>query len=162
MIFRIIFSDLDTIGEILVEATPLVLTGLSFAFAYRANLFNIGAEGQLYMGAFAATVVGIYLRGVPVIIHIPLALAAGFLGGGLWGFLAGWAKIKYKASEIITTIMLNYIAIHWISYLVTGPMMDPIGNLPQTQRISNSALLPIIIPGTRVYLGLMVSLFCVL
>ena len=140
----------------------MIFTGLSFALAKRCGLVNIGAEGQLYMGGFLATVVGIYIKGLPIYIHLPLAIAAGFIGGGLWGLLAAWLKIKFGASEVITTIMLNYIAIHWISYLVTGPMKEPPGNFPQTPQVEITAQLPRILEGTRLHLGLIIALLAIL
>ncbi len=150
------------IGETLIKAVPLIFTGLSYALANRCGLINIGAEGQLYMGGFLATAVGIYFKGLPVFIHLPLAIISGFIGGGLWGFLAGWLKVKFGASEIITTIMLNYVAIHWVTYLVTGPMKEPPGTFPQTPVVELSAQLPRIVPGTRLHLGLLVAILAVL
>lgn len=155
------FNNIGSIGEIFVVAIVLSLTGLSFAFAYQANLFNIGAEGQLYMGAFLATFFAIYLKGLPMVIHLPLTLMAAFFGGGLWGWLSGWMKIKFNASEIITTIMLNYVAIYWVNYMVTGPMMAPTGNIPQSEHIPTSATLQIIFPGSRVHFGLILAIFCI-
>jgi len=155
------FNNIGAIGEIFVEAIVLSLTGLSFAFAYQANLFNIGSEGQLYMGAFLATFFAIYLKGLPMVIHLPLTLMAAFFGGGLWGLLSGWMKIKFNASEIITTIMLNYVAIYWVNYMVTGPMMAPTGKLPQSEYIPTSAKLQIILPGSRVHFGLILAIFCI-
>ncbi len=152
----------QAIGETIVKMTPLIFTGLSFALASRCGLTNIGAEGQLYMGGFLATAVGIYLNGLPMIIHLPLAIIAGFIGGGLWGLLAGFLKVKFGASEIITTIMLNYIAINFISYLVSGPMTEPPGNMPQTPRVLTTAVLPRIFSGTRVHLGFIIALAAIL
>lgn len=154
-------GNTNAIGETLVKTTPLIFTGLSFALAKRCGLINLGAEGQLYIGGFLATVVGIYLKGLPLFIHLPLAILAGFIGGGLWGILAAWLKVKFGASELITTIMLNYVAIHWVSYLVTGPMKEPPGNFPQTPAVELSAQLPRILPGTRLHLGLLVALLTI-
>jgi len=151
-------GSVNAIGETLVKTTPLLFTGLSYALARRCGLFNLGAEGQLYMGGFLASVVGIYIKGLPIFIHLPFALIAGFIGGGLWGLLAAWLKLKFGASELITTIMLNYVATHWISYLVTGPMKEPPGDFPQSAQIEISAQLPRIVAGTRLHLGLIVAL----
>ncbi|MEW6621522.1 MAG: ABC transporter permease [Bacillota bacterium] len=152
----------NAIAETLVKTTPLILTGLCFAFAFRCGLINIGAEGQLYMGAFLSVVAGIYLVGLPGYIHIPLALFAGFLGGGLWGLLTGWLKVRFGANEIITTVMFNYLAIYWVSFLVSGPLKEPPGNFPHSAQVALTAQLPRILEGTRLHLGLLVALLAVL
>lgn len=151
----------NAIAETLVKTTPLIFTGLSYAAAKRCGLINLGAEGQLYMGGFLATTVSLYLQGLPIYIHLPLAILAGFIGGGLWGLLAGWLKIRFGASEMITTIMLNYIAQYWVSYLVGGPMMEAGGKMPQTAPIPLTAILPRILSGTRLHLGIVIALLSV-
>ncbi|MCK4826464.1 ABC transporter permease [bacterium] len=155
-------GSVNAISETLVKMTPLILTGLSYAFAYRAGLINIGAEGQLYMGGFLATYVGVAFSGLPMMLHLPFALLAGFLCGGLWGLLVGWLKVKFGANEIITTVMLNYVAIYLISYLVNGPMKAPPGNFPQSEPVAASALLPRILPGARLHWGLLVAILAVI
>jgi simple sugar transport system permease protein len=155
------FGSLNAIGESLVKTIPLIFTGLAYALAARCGMVNIGAEGQLYMGGFLATLTGVYLAKLPGFIHLPLAVLAGFIGGGLWGLLAGWLKVKFGASEVITTIMLNYIAQYWVGFLVSGPMKEPPGDFPQTMPIAATAVLPRLIPGTRLHLGIVLALFCV-
>jgi len=150
-------GNINALGETFVKATPLVFTALSYAFAYKAGLINIGAEGQLYMGGFLATLVGTNFQGLPMYIHLPLAIIAAFIGGGLWGLVVAWLKVRFNANEIITTVMLNYIAMNWISYLVTGPMKAPPGNYPQSKDILSTALLPNILPGSRLHLGLLLA-----
>lgn len=152
----------NSIAETLVKSAPLIFTGLSFALAYRCGLINIGAEGQLYMGGFASALAGIYLQGLPLIVHLPLALAAGFIAGGLWGLLAGWLKVRFGASEIITTVMLNYVATYWVSYVVTGPMKEPPGTFPQTALVAATAQLPRILTGTRLHLGFLVAILALI
>jgi ABC-type uncharacterized transport system permease subunit len=154
----------NSLAETLIKATPICLTGLGVAFAYRCGLVNIGAEGQLYMGALASTAMGIYgaAWGLPTIIHLPLTLLAGFLAGGIWGSVPGWLKAKYGINEIINTIMFNYIAIYLISYAVTGPLKEQPGFMPQTALIPRSATLPIFLKGTRLHLGFVVALLCVM
>jgi general nucleoside transport system permease protein len=151
-------GSVKSVTETLVKSVPLIFTGLSFAVAKRCGLINIGAEGQLYMGGFFSTAVGIYWDFLPPGIHLLLALFAGILGGGIWGALAGWFKVRFGASEIITTIMLNYIAIHFISFLVTGPMKEPKGEFPQTSLVAPGAQLPRLIDGTRFHLGFFLAL----
>jgi simple sugar transport system permease protein len=155
------FGNKNAIGETLVKTIPLIFTGLGYALAARCGMVNIGAEGQLYMGGFLSTLTGVYITNLPGVIHLPLAVLAGFIGGGLWGLLAGWLKVKFGASEVITTIMLNYIAQFWVSFLVTGPMKEPPGTFPQSSPILETAVLPRIISGTRLHLGIVLALLCV-
>lgn len=146
------------LAETLVKASPLTLTGLSFALAFRCGLINIGAEGQLYFGGLASILVAIHFKGLPLLLHLPLAVAAGFVGGGLWGLFAGWLKVRFGASEIITTVMLNYVAIHFVGFLVTGPLKEPPGMFPQTAEAALTAQLPRLLPGTRLHLGFLIAL----
>jgi simple sugar transport system permease protein len=155
------FGSMNAIGESLVKTIPLIFTGLAYALAARCGMVNIGAEGQLYMGGFLSTLAAVYLTDLPGFIHLPVAVLAGFIGGGLWGLLAGWLKVKFGASEVITTIMLNYIAQYWVSFLVSGPMKEPPGAFPQSMPIAETAVLPRLIPGTRLHLGIILALFCV-
>ena len=152
------FGDLRTFTEVLIYATPLILIGSGLAVAFRCNIWNIGAEGQFYAGAVASAAIGIYVHGLPVYLDVPLILLAGLTGGALWGMLAAWLKIRFNASEIVTTIMLNYIAIVGTSYLVTGPMIEKDGHYPQTDLIDPSAMLPRFLPPTRLHIGFLVAL----
>lgn len=102
-------------GEWIVSSSPLILTGLAVAFGFRTGLFNIGAEGQLIVGAFAAVAVGI-LGNIPKFIHLPMTLLAAALAGAFWGFIPGILKAKFKVHEVVVTIMLNYTALHLINY----------------------------------------------
>jgi len=154
------FGSKNAIGETIVKTTPLIFTALSYAMAKRCGMVNLGAEGQLYIGGLCSAIVGLYLN-VPMVLHIPLTVLAGFIGGGLWGMLAGALKIKFGASEMITTIMLNYIANYVINYLVGNVIKEP-GDLPQSAKIAATAQLPRLIPGTRIHLGIILALLCVL
>ena len=127
--------------ESLVQATPYIFGGLSVALGFRAGLFNIGAEGQIFIGALTSVFVGYAVTGLPAIIHIPLALLAGALGGALWGFIPGYLKAKTGAHEVIITIMLNYISFKLSDYLINGPMHDPDEFTPKTPWIQESAQL---------------------
>lgn len=120
-----VFGSLYDIGETLREITPLVLTGLSVAFAFRTGLFNIGAEGQYILGAIGATIVGVSFSGLPAIVHAPLAIIAGALLGGVWGAMAGWLKATRGVNEVITTIMLNWIALYLSNYIVSRFLIEP-------------------------------------
>lgn len=150
------FGSVYGITNTLSKATPLIFTGLSFALAKKAGLLNIGAEGQLYLGGLCSVLVGVYIHGLPTPIHLLLAVLAGFAGGGLWGLLAGWLKVRFGSSEIITTVMLNYTAIFFIAYMVNGPIMD--GNLPQSKALPPSATFPNMIPGTQLHLGFAIAI----
>ncbi len=148
----------NAIGETLVKASPLVFTGLSFALAFRCGLINMGAEGQLYLGAIGSVLVGVYVTGLPAVLHLPLAVAAGFIAGGLWGLLAGWLKVKFGASEIITTVMFNYVAVFLNGFLVTGPIKEAPGVYPQTALVASAARLPRLLSGTRLHLGFVLAI----
>jgi simple sugar transport system permease protein len=152
------FGTRNNWGETLVKMVPLLLAGLGTALAFRARIFNIGAEGQIYMGALGAAVVGLFLGDLPAVLGIPLVLTAGFVGGGLWGGIAGWLKKQFQANEIIVTLMMNYIAIAFVSYLLSGPWRDPAGTEPFTARLAEGTWLPVILPGTRLHAGLVVAL----
>ena len=129
------------LSESLVATTPYIFGGLAVALGFRAGLFNIGAEGQLFMGAVFAVFVGYSLTGLPWIVHLPLALAAGALGGAAWAFIPAILKAKVGAHEVITTIMMNYVAFRLTDWLLTGPMQRP-GSVPVSPMIEPSAYLP--------------------
>jgi len=152
------FGDLFSIGETLENTTPLILTGLAVAFAFRTKLFNIGAEGQFLIGALAATWVGVNLP-LPPVIHLIIALSAGFIAGGLWGGIAGLLKATRGVHEVISTIMLNFIALFFASYMVSGPMKEVSElDIPQTAKVLPSAQLMKILPPSRLSAGIIVAL----
>jgi len=140
------FGSMRAIGRTLEKATPLIFSGLAVAFAFKAGLFNIGAQGQLLFGAITAAAIGFGIDGLPAIIHIPLALLAGALAGALYGAIPGVLKVYTGAHEVITTIMLNYIAINITDYLADGPWKDASeGNIvARTPPIADSASIPAI------------------
>src|SRR5262245_36832057 len=149
----------QALSETGVAATPYILTGLAVALGFRGSVFNIGAEGQLYMGALGAVVVGYTVGGLPIWAHLPLALAAGALGGALWGAVPGILKAKLGAHEVINTIMMNYIAIKLVDYLVKYVLRDPTASLDRTPYILATADLPAVFdPHTRLHAGLLVAL----
>jgi simple sugar transport system permease protein len=149
----------DPLSETLVSTTPLILTGLSVALAFRAGLFNIGAEGQLYIGALLAAIVGFTFTGLPGFIHLPLALIAGFVGGALWGFVPGILKARTGAHEVIVTIMLNFVAYNFINWALKTDLVQREGRPdPISKIIEPSAALPPLIPGLRADWGIIVAL----
>lgn len=127
--------------ESLVVSTPYIFAGLSVALGFRVGLFNIGAEGQLFIGAATTVTAAIFLKNLPPIVHIPISLLAGFIGGGIWGFIPGWLKAKTGGHEVINTIMMNYIAFRLSEYLLRGPLKNPEGFTPVSAGIEESAKL---------------------
>ncbi len=145
--------------ESLVASTPYIFGSLAVALGFRAGLFNIGVEGQLTIGAIFAAFVGYSITGLPAIIHIPLALLAGALGGALWGFIPGWLKVKTGGHEVINTIMMNYVAFRISDWLLSGPMMRPDSFNPVSPTIQESAMLPQFFgPPIRFHLGFFIAL----
>ncbi len=146
--------------ESLVNATPYIFAGLAVALGFRSGLFNIGVEGQLFVGATASAYVGYAIKGLPGIIHMPLALLAGALAGGVWGLIPGWLKAKTGAHEVINTIMLNWIAFRLTEFLLSGPMSRPdSGGLPITPIIEKSAEIPQFFQAPiRLHLGFFIAL----
>lgn len=138
------FGDVDAFTRTLEKATPLVFSGLAVAFAFKAGLFNIGAQGQLLFGAIVAAALGFAIDGLPAIIHAPLALLGGALAGALFGAIPGALKTYTGAHEVITTIMLNYIAINITDYLADGPWKDSsLSNVvARTPVILDTAVIP--------------------
>jgi len=152
---------LNPISETILSSTPLMLTGLAVALAFRAGLFNIGAEGQLQIGALAAVLVGFSFTGLAWFIHLPLALLAGAIGGAAWGFIPGALKARTGAHEVITTIMLNFVAFRMVDYALRTPLYQRPGRTDQISKIVEpSATLPQLIehPLLRAHWGIFVAL----
>lgn len=157
------FGGLRQFDETLLKAIPFIFTALSFAMAKRCGIINLGAEGQFAIGALMGTIVGVSFPNLPLYLHLPLTLIAGFLGGALFGLIPAVLKVQFGASELITTIMLNYIAKELISYFVNGPIMDSASSsYPQSAPIPETARLGRLIPGMRVHWGLVLALLAVL
>ncbi len=135
------FGSVNAVGRTLEKATPLVFGGLTVAFAFKAGLFNIGGQSQLLVGALVAAVVGFKLD-LPFIVHLPLALLAGALAGALFGAIPGALKAYTGAHEVITTIMLNFVAINITDYLTNSVFKDPVGIVARTPRILETARIP--------------------
>ena len=150
------FGDIYGIGQTLTQATPIIFTALAFLFAFKAGLFNIGAEGQFLVGALAATIVGLSFNGLPNIIHVPLALVTGAFFGGLYALIPAILKTKLGAHEVITTMMLTYVAIYITGYLVTDIFKAP-GWVSQTSRISPTAELPRILQPTQLSASILIG-----
>lgn len=145
--------------EVVARATPLILTGLAVAVAFRARLYNIGAEGQLYMGALAAVFVGSGRFDGPMPLMIAAVLVAGALAGALMMLVPTLLKVKLGADEVVVTLLLNFVVALFVQMMIEGPMKDPMSlGWPQTEAILDSATLPKLVEKTRVHAGLIVAL----
>lgn len=145
-------------GNTLTKTTPLLLTSLGVLVALKAGQFNIGGEGQIYMGGLGSALVGLYVKGLPLAIHLPLALLVGFFFGVVWGLIPGYFKAVRGISEVITTLLLNYVAQNFISYLVSGPMIESGAPSPFSPKLAQTAQLPIILPQTQTHAGILIAL----
>ena len=154
--------ELTLVADMLVRATPLILAGLAVALAFRGGVFNIGAEGQLLAGAAASTAVTLALSKLPGTLVILAAAVAGAAAGALWAAIAAELKRRFHVLEIISTIMLNFVAIHLVSYLVRGPLQESTGIYPQTETFVLAARLPVVLPGTRLHLGFVAAVLIAL
>lgn len=150
----------SAISETIVAATPLIFGGLAVALAFKAGLFNIGAEGQLLVGAMTATIVGFTFKSLPALVHLPLTILAGFVGGGLWGFVPGFLKAKTGAHEVISTIMMNYIAYRLVDYMLKTDFVRRTGRTdPISKAVAESAHLPRLLGDSyRIHAGIILAL----
>lgn len=152
-------SDLYGLGELLVKAMPILLCALGLALAYQARVWNIGAEGQLLVGALAGSAVAIQLLDWQSRWALAWVLLAGTTAGALWAGFAAWLRTRFNANEILTTIMLNYIALNLLLYGVHGPLKDPDGfNFPQSALFGEASRLPALFEDSRVHLGALFGL----
>ncbi|UFJ39495.1 ABC transporter permease [Brevibacillus humidisoli] len=142
----------------LTRATPIILIGLGVALAFRAGFFNLGAEGQMVLGAVSAALTALYLPG-PGWVKLIAALLAGFLAGGLWSILAGWLDAAFRLNLLITTLLMNYIAALFAGYLVTEPFKDTSGSaaMAQTPMIDNTVWLPKLFSGMSLHAGFLIA-----
>ena len=155
-------DSLYGVGELLLKATPLLLCGLGLALGFRANVWNIGAEGQLTMGAIAGGGVALWLGDSSAPWGLPLMLLAGALGGMAWAAIPAFLRTRFNTSEILVSLMLVYVAYLTLSYLVHGPLRDPAGyNFPQSKMFGDAAMLPLLIEGLRVNAAFPLSLVVV-
>ncbi len=150
--------------EVLVKATPLFLTGLAIVFAFRCGYYNIGAEGQLYAGALAAAWLGQtpLAHTLPVLLMVPLIALAGFLGGLAWAWLPAWLRTRLSVDEVVTTLLLNSVMLYLINAVLQTWWLDPITNWPQSPRIAPNAQFFVIVPRSRVHIGLVIGLLVML
>ena len=152
-------TTLYGVGELLLKATPLMLIAVGLAAGYRANVWNIGAEGQLTMGAIFGGGVALLFQESASLFVLPLMLAAGVLGGMLWAAIPAYLRTRFNANEILTSLMLVYVATLTLSLLVHGAWRDPEGfNFPQSRMFGDAALLPVMLPETRLNIALLLAL----
>ena len=157
------FGSNYALGSTAVKAVPLLLVGVGICIAFRANVFNIGGEGQIAMGGLAGAATALSAPGLPSVALIPLVLLAGAAGGAAWGAIPGVFKAYFNVNEILSTIMLNLVAVQLMNYLLAGPMVDKSltgsvgGLIPQTQLLSKNSWLPIVVPGTQLHLGVVIA-----
>ena len=155
------FGSTNALAETLVKATPLLFIGLGICIAFRGAVINIGGEGQMVVGAILATLVGLTLDDWPGWAAITLALIGGFVGGAIWGGIPGLLKAYFNVNEILSTIMMNAIAVQGMNFLLRGPMIDPAqaelaSKIPQTARLIEAYHLPRLVP-TRLHLGALIA-----
>ncbi|MBT3389465.1 MAG: ABC transporter permease [Chloroflexi bacterium] len=155
------FGSTNAIAETLVKATPLLLVGLGICISFRGDVINIGGEGQMVIGAIFATLLGLTLTDWPGWAVIPLSMLAGFLGGAIWGGIPGFLKARFNVNEILSTVMMNAIAVQLMNFLLRGPMIDPAqaelaSQIPQTARLLEVFRLPRWVP-TRLHLGALIA-----
>lgn len=151
-------ATLAFVIDMLVHATPLIITGLAVAIAFRAGIWNIGADGQFIAGATAAAWVGVSAPAEIGWFALIVALVAGAIAGGIWAALAAWLRSRFGVLEVISTIMLNFIATYGASYLVRGPLQEPTHIYPQTSGIVSGAHMPILVADTRLHWGFVIAL----
>ncbi|MBL6957582.1 MAG: ABC transporter permease [Rhodospirillales bacterium] len=155
-------SSLDGIAELFVKATPLVLIAIGLSFGFQANVWNIGAEGQLTIGALASGGLALAFYDVDTPFLLPGMMIAGVLGGMTWAAIPAFLKTRFNTNEILTSLMLTYVALLVLSYLVHGPWKDPEGmNFPESRLFHEAAQLPVILEGTRLHLGGLLALLAV-
>jgi len=153
-----------SISEVLVKAAPLLIIGLGIAIAFNASIWNIGAEGQFYMGALFATWLALALSFLPGYILMPLSMLAALVAGGLWGGIVGYLRARFGINEIIVTVMMNYIALYIVKFMVQVPLREKLTSgigFPRTDPIPEATWLPRILPGTRLHAGFILALVLV-
>ena len=156
------FGGSYALSSTAIQAVPLLLVGVGICIAFRANVFNIGGEGQIAMGGLLSAATALAFPDLPGFILMPLVLLAGALGGAIWGAIPGFFKANYNVNEILSTIMLNLVAVQVMNYLLAGPMVDQSpssvgGLIPETKVLPASAQLPILVSGTQLHLGVPIA-----
>ena len=156
------FGDADALADTAIKSMPLLLVGIGICIAFRASVINIGGEGQMIAGAIVSTLVALALPDLPRVLLVPLVLIGGLVGGGIWGAIPGALKAYSGVNEILSTIMLNIVAVQLMNFLLRDMIMDPYekvgGRIPQTRRLSENSDLPLLPGDTRIHIGVLVAL----
>ena len=157
-----VFGNLYGFTQSLAKATPLLLVGLGICIAFRASVINIGGEGQIIAGALMSTWFSLHFRTLPGYMLLPSTIIMGFLAGAAWGFIPGILKVRFSVNEILSTVMMNAIAIQLMNFLLRGPLMDPVGIaegtfLPQSERLPRQVWLPRLVPQTLLHAGAIIA-----
>lgn len=159
ILFASLFRDAYTFADIFVKATPLIFTALSFAFPYKANLYNIGAQGQFYIGAVVAAAFSLLLQDkLPGLLVLLIVLVLALMFSGIWGSFIGFVKAKYNANEFLVSMMSTYVALNLMNYLLRTVMKEAKGEYPQTDALSKAVWIPKMIKGTRLHYGFLLAL----
>ncbi len=155
-------SSRFSLFEVLVSATPLILTGVAVTFAFSGGYYNIGAEGQLYAGAIAAAGLGLIVGGLPAPLAIFVLLVGGFVAGMAWAWLPAWLKVRWAVDEVVTTLLLNSVMAYLVSALLNGPWRDPESGWPQSPEIAASAHFPKLVARSRLNLGFIIAVLALI
>lgn len=157
-LFRGSLEGTYSLAETLIRTTPLLLTGLGVGLAFKCGVWNIGAEGQFYIGALIVTALATLLGSLPHPISIIAALAAAFCGGGVWALIAAFLRTRRNVQEVISTIMLNFLALQIVSWAVHGPLKESTGRFPYSNEIPTSLMLSRLLVPTRLHFGVIIAL----
>lgn len=161
--FGAAFGNIEGLAATAIKSIPLLLVGIGICISFRASVINIGGEGQMVMGALLATTAALAFPQLDSVVLIPLVLLAGIVGGAVWGAIPGALKAYFNVSEILSTIMLNIVAVQFMNFLLRGSLIDP-GEIargtgiPQTARLPEASDLPMLVDGLRIHLGFMIAL----
>lgn len=162
-LFEGAFFDYYGVADTLVKMCPMLLAGLAVIIPMRCGLFNVGAEGQIYIGGLASAAVALYLPEIHWLPHLLLCLLAGMFGGGLWALVPGYLRACRGINEVIVTLLMNYVGINVVSYFVSGPMMQPDAPYPYSPEISAGLQLPLLLSDADTHIGVLISMaLCVL
>ena len=156
------FGSKYAISETLIRAIPLTMMGLATTVCFRAMIWNIGGNGQLYAGAMAATILALYVEFLPPIVLIPLVLISAALAGAIWSAIAGFLRARYGLHEILTTIFMNFIFEIFTTFLLEGVWRDPTWGMNWTKMFDQNTWWPVLIPGTKIHIGLIIAVAAVL
>ena len=157
------FKSFRTFGEVLIRMIPLLIIALGISVSSRCGIINIGAEGQMYMGIIASTVIATNCAALPKILLVPLCILAGAVAGGIFGFIPGWLKAKLEVSELLSTVMLNYAAAQFFNFCIRVPLLDPTekSGTPMSRRVLENATLTRLFKGSSLHQGIFLAIILV-